>query len=82
MASSLTAGVQEKTSQGARLMKFIPGARLRFDGGDKPNPPRIQLPVGPKPATCKVGELWVDSVGNKLNICTATDIWTIVGNQT
>jgi hypothetical protein len=77
MTNSLNAGGQEKVSRGAKLMNFISGSRLKFTGTA-----RLQIPVGAKPSTCTVGELWSDSAdGNKLYQCTATDTWTKVGTQ-
>lgn len=34
------------------------------------------------PATCAVGEMCVEVTTNELNICTATNTWTVVGTQT
>jgi hypothetical protein len=77
MTNSLNSGLQPKVSRGARVMTFISGSRLKFTGTS-----RIQLPVGVKPATCTVGELWCDSAdANKLYQCTTTDTWTKVGTQ-
>lgn len=33
------------------------------------------------PGTCTVGEVTVNSTGNKLAICTASNTWTTVGTQ-
>ena len=34
------------------------------------------------PATCTVGDLCVNSTGNKLMVCTAANVWTVAGTQT
>jgi len=40
----------------------------------------LKLTPQANPATCAVGELNIDA-SNRLNVCTATNTWTIVGSQ-
>lgn len=45
----------------------------------------LNLTPAAQPTSCVAGDLWVNSTGNKLNICTTTGTpgtWTIVGTQT
>jgi hypothetical protein len=80
MASSLTQGAQQKQSQGARLMTFIPGSRLKFTS-TAAAPARLQVPVyASLPATCTIGEIGVN--GGKLYVCSTTNGWIVAGTQT
>lgn len=84
MPSSLSQGAQQKQSTGARILTMLPGSRMRFTGtGTGVNSGRLQIPVGVKPTTCVVGELWMDSAnGFKLFSCKTTNTWTQVGTET
>ena len=82
MASSLTQGVQEKRSQGARSTTYQAGSKITFTSTTA-NPSRFQVPVyATPPATgSSPGEICYS--GGKLHVCTAAPgTWTVVGTQT
>lgn len=45
----------------------------------------LNLAPAAQPTSCALGDLWINSTGNKLNICTTAGTpgtWTVVGTQT
>jgi hypothetical protein len=81
MASSLTQGVQEKRSQGARTTTYQAGSKVNFTSTPA-NPSRFQVPTyAATPATGSTpGEICY--VGGKLYVCTASPgTWVVVGTQ-
>jgi hypothetical protein len=67
MANSLTDGPLKRFFRVAKRLTILTGGVLR-------------LPSQANPATCTKGELNVDASGD-LNVCSATNTWTVVGTQ-
>ena len=82
MPSSFNAGplfhflrIGQGAKNSAGKLTILNGSLLQVDG---------TLHYTPKaaPATCSVGDMYVDSTSKKLMICTASNTWTVVGSQT
>lgn len=85
MANSLAGGPKFDRLTIRKALSFLSGGVLTIGTGaqlTQSGTGKVLLTPKANPATCTVGELTVNSTGNKLSICTATNTWTVVGTQT